>query len=364
LQRRGAGSGGRAVHSAVGYTDSRMTAAVALRRHPFLAFGVLAAAVLLVSRAVVASAAFRARPATFGIAVTLDLTVFLTALFVGTVVRARALPPVSAVAVFLAGAAVAASLLPPGARTLATGIRALAAPAELLLVGWLAVRATRVRRRLRTIGATLPFEDAFRRAVRDAIGPYRTADAIAAEVSLLALALAPRRRAHVPADAVPFTTHLRCGYGAVLVALALAGVAETLAAHVLVAHWSARWAWVATALAIYSGVWLAGDFRGLALRPTLLLRDRLHVRIGVRWRVEIPLGAIRAVCPGPDPRGHPRAAIASPLGGPNLYLHLDAPVEIEGLLGIRRKGDVVGIRVDEPERLRAMLVERCGLGRV
>ncbi len=341
-----------------------MTAAVALRRHPFLAFGALALAVTLVSRAVVASAAFRARPETFGVAVTLDLTVFLTALFVVTVVRARALPPISAVAVFLAGAALAAALLPPGARTLASGIRALAAPAELLLVGWLAVRAVRVRRRLRAIGDALPFEDAFRCAVRDAIGPYRTADAIAAEVSLLSLALAPRRRApHVPQGAVPFTTHLRCGYGALLVALALAGVAETLAAHVLVAHWSARWAWVATALAIYSGVWLAGDFRGLALRPTLLLRDRLHVRIGVRWRVELPLRAIRAVCAGPDPLGHPRAAIASPLGAPNLYLHLDAPVEVEGLLGIRRRGDVVGIRVDDPDRLRAALVERCGLGR-
>jgi hypothetical protein len=340
-----------------------MTAAVALRRHPFLAFGVLAAAVVLASRAIVASAAFRVRPETIGVAVTLDLTVFVTALFVATVVRARALPPVTAVAVFLAGAAFAASLLPPGARTLATGIRALAAPADLVLVGWLAVRAVRVRRRLRAFGGALPFEDAFRRAVREAIGPYRTADAIAAEVSLLALALAPRRRApHVPDGAVPFTTHRRCGYGAVLAALALAGVAETLAAHVLVAHWSARWAWVATGLAIYSGVWLTGDFRGLALRPVLLLRDRLHVRIGVRWQVDIPLRSIRAVCAGPDPRGHPGAAVASPLGGPNLYLHLDAPVELEGPLGLRRRGDVVGIRVDEPERLRAALLERCGSG--
>ncbi len=339
-----------------------MLAAVALRRHPFLSFGVLAAAVMLASRAVVATAAFRARPETFGVAVTLDLTVFVTAIFVVTVVRARALPPVSAVAIFLAGAAFAASLLPPGARTLATGIRALAAPAELLLTGWLVVRAARVRGRLRAIGGGVPFEDAFRTAVRDAIGPYRTADAIAAEVSLLSLALAPRRRApHVPDGAVPFTTHRRSGYGAVLVALALAGVAETLAAHVLVAHWSARWAWAATAFAAYSGVWLLGDFRALALRPTLLLADRLQVRIGVRWRAELPLRAIRAVCAGPDPRGHPRAAIASPLGGPNLYLHLAAPVELEGLLGIRRRGDVVGIRVDEPERLRALLVERCGL---
>ncbi|HEX9048947.1 MAG TPA: hypothetical protein VF841_00270 [Anaeromyxobacter sp.] len=340
-----------------------MVAPAALRRHPFLSFGVLAAGVLLASRAVVASAAFRVRPEIVGMAVTVDLTVFLTALFVATVVRARALPPVTAVAVFLAGATVAASLLPPGARPLASGIRALAAPADLLLAGWLAVRAGRVRRRLRAIGDALPFEDAFRRAVRDAIGPYRTADAIAAEVSLLSLALAPRRRApHVPAGAVPFTTHLRCGQGAVLAALALAGVAETLAAHVLLAHWSARWAWIATGFAIYSFVWLLGDWRGLALRPTLLRADRLHVRIGVRWQAEIPLRAIRMVCAGPDARGHPRAAIASPLGAPNLYLHLGAPVELEGLLGLRRRGEVVGLRVDEPDRLRAALVERCGPG--
>src|SRR5512141_2482803 len=146
-----------------------MAVAVALRRHPFLAFGALALAVTLVSRAVVASAAFRARPEAVGVAVTLDLTVFLTALFVVTVVRARALPTVTAGAVFLAGAACAASLLPPGARTLAAGIRALAAPADLLLLGWVALRAARVRRRLRAIGGALPVEDAVRRAVGDAL---------------------------------------------------------------------------------------------------------------------------------------------------------------------------------------------------
>ncbi len=336
-----------------------MTAAVALRRHPFLAFGVLALGVIVASRAVVASASFRARPETFGVAVTIDLTVFLTALFVLTVVRARALPPMTSVAVFLGGAAIATSLLPPGARTLATGIRALSVPAELFLLGWLGVRAARVVRRLGALGETLPFEDAFRQAARDALGAYRSVDALAAEVSLLAVALAPARRApHVPAGAVPFTTHLRCGYGAVLAAIAIAGIVETVAVHALLAHWSARWAWVATGLSIYSGVWLAGDFRGLALRPTLLLPDRLRVRIGVRWQAEIPLAAIRGVCAGPDARGHRRAAIASPLGAPNLYLHLDAPVELEGLIGLRRRGDGVGIRVDEPERLRAALLAR------
>ena len=92
-----------------------MVAALAPRRHPFLAFGLLALGVWLASRAVVATATFRARPELVGAAVTLDLTVFLTALFVATVVRARALPPVSAIPVFLAGAGLAASLLPPGA---------------------------------------------------------------------------------------------------------------------------------------------------------------------------------------------------------------------------------------------------------
>jgi hypothetical protein len=336
---------------------------IALRRHPLLAFGVLALGVWLASRAAVATATFRARPETIGLAVTLDLTVFLTALFVATVVRARALPPVTAVPVFLAGAALAASLLPPGARTLATGIRALGPIAEVVLLGWLGVRGVRLVRRLRAAGEGLPFEDGFRRAAREALGAYRSVDALAAEVSLLVTALAPRRRApHVPAGAVPFTTHVRCGYGAVLAALVLAGVAETFAAHALIAHWSARWAWIATGLSIYSAVWLAGDFRALALRPTLLHADRLQVRIGVRWHVEVPLRAIRAVCAGPDPRGHPRAAVASPLGPPNLYLHLDAPIAIEGLLGLTRRGDVVGIRVDEPERLRLLLIERCGLG--
>lgn len=34
-----------------------------------------------------------------------------------------------------------------------------------------------------------------------------------------------------------------------------------------------------------------------------------------------------------------------------LYVHLSAPVEVAGLFGIRRRAEVLGLRVDHPEAL-------------
>ncbi len=167
-----------------------------------------------------------------------------------------------------------------------------------------------------------------------------------------------RSAPHVPAGAAPFTVHRTCGLGAVFAGLVLASVAETLGAHFLIAQWSSRGAWLSTAASAYFVVWLLGDLRAMRLRPILLERDRLRVRIGLRWRAEVPLASIRKICAGPDPLRHRTCAVASPLGGPNLYLHLDGPAVLEGPLGLRRRGDCLGLRVDDPEALRRAIAER------
>lgn len=335
-------------------------AAAALRRHPLLAFALGAAAIVLASRAVVASRGFTARPGAVGVGVTLDLTVTLTALFWMTAVRGRALPPAASAAVLLAGAAAAAAILPPGHRALADGLRLLAGPAELALLGWLAWKAARVARALRTAGGDVPFEDALRLAGRAALGPYRSVEALLSELTLLAFALGSWGQApHAPAGSAAFTLHRRSGAGAVLAALALAGAGEALGAHFLVAHWSAGWAWALTAFSAYSGLWLLGDFRALVLRPVLVDDRVLRVRVGLRWRAEIPLAEIVRACPGPDPARHRGCAVASPIGPPNLYLHLARAVELEGPMGLRRRSDCVGLRVDDPGALERLLRERC-----
>ena len=327
---------------------------------PWLAFALGAAAIVLASRAVVASPAFRARPGVIGLAVTLDLTLTTAAVAWVTLVRTRRLSAFSLVAVVSGGLWIAAVILPAGEGTAPSRLARIAVPSgELLLLLWLARAVLRLRRTARAEGSDLPFEEVLRAAVRRVAGRHRGLDALVTELSFVAMALFSWRSApHVPAGAAAFTVHRTSGAGAVLAALALASVGEAAGLHLLVAQWSPRAAWIATALSAYFLVWLAGDLRAMKLRPILLHGGVLRIRVGLRWRAEIPLASIRGICAGPDPLRHRGCAVASPLGGPNLYLHLDGPAELEGLLGLRRRGECLGLRVDDPAALRRAITER------
>lgn len=334
--------------------------AIADGGRPWLAFVLGFAAVALVSRAVVATPAFRARPAVLGFAVAADLTLTAAAVAWVTLVRTRRMSPASLAAVVSAGLWVAAAILPGEQSAVVSRLaRSALVAAELLVLLWVAGAAVGLRRAVRAEGGDLPLEDVLRAAVRRTVGRHPGVDALVTELSFVGMALFSWRSApHVPRGASAHSVHRKSGAGAVLAALALAGAGETAGLHLLLAHWSPRAAWIATSLSAYALVWLVGDLRALRLRPVLLDGDLLRVRIGLRWRCEIPLASVRAICPGPDPIGHRRAARASPLGEPNLYLHLDGPVELEGPLRLRRRGDCLGLRVDDPAALRRALTEQ------
>lgn len=320
-----------------------------VRRRPWPAFLAGITLLLWASWQALHSSAFARHPDAMAAAVAFDLTITATFLCWFTLVRTGALGGVTLAAVFAAGAALAGRLLANGSRP---WLLALVGLGEAVFLGSLAWRAARLARAWRAKGRGLPPEDALREAAREALGPSRVVEALATEVAILWLALASWRRApDAPEGWRAFTLHRRSGLGAVVVAIAMAGVGELVGTHLLVAQWSARWAWVATALGLYGLAWLAGDFRAVALRPVLLSADTLLVRVGLRWRVSVPLAAIRTVCPGPDARGHPRALRLSPLGPPTLYLHLASPLEVAGLFGTRRRAEVLGLRVDDPEAL-------------
>ncbi len=330
------------------------------RRHPLVAFLALAGAVVLASRTAVAAPAFGRRPDALAFAVAFDLTVTLSAAAWLTLVRSGAFSRATVAVVFVAGASLAAAILPPGHRTWAHRVALLAGPVEAALLAFVAVRVRRVVAAARRFGRTAPPEDALAGALREALGAPRLAEAIAAEGTALLFALGSWRAAPlVPSGAIAFSAHRKIGMGAVVAALSLASVGEILAVHLLLALWSARAAWVATALSAYSLLWLVGDARAVALRPALLFGDRLVVRTGIRWRATVPLAAIDRICEGSSRRGHEGARSLSPLGPPRLWLHLSGPIEVEGLLGIRRRTACIGLRVDDSAALAAELRARC-----
>lgn len=193
--------------------------------------------------------------------------------------------------------------------------------------------------------------------------PHRvTAEIFATEMTLLWYALFSwRRPPHVPAGARAFTSHRRTGTTGVLAALIAATVVEAVPIHFLLRTWSPRAAWTLTALSVLAILWILGLLRSIQLRPTLLNRDSLVVRCGIRWTLAVPLDAIASVdrAGAKLPRNAPGLLRATIAAQPDLLLTLDRPVRALGMYGSSRDLTQVAFAADDPAGLTAALTRSC-----
>jgi hypothetical protein len=125
-------------------------------------------------------------------------------------------------------------------------------------------------------------------------------------------------------------------------------VVESVAMHVVLAMWSPVVAWVASASSAYLLVWLIGDLHAIRLHPVAVVGTVLHVRLGVRWRAKVAIDQIVSI---EAVRTVPGGAVNLALMDPTVLLTLRSPIELRGLLGMRRSGDRIALTIDEPAQL-------------
>lgn len=326
---------------------------------PLPALTLFGVAVLVATFAVVRAMAAGTHPDLLADALTLDLLVTVPLAYWFLAVRGAGWPRVTVVPVFVLS--VAATQVVPGleAGRLLPWLEWVAIPAELLLLTIVARRAIAMSRALARDEGDDALES-LRRAALELVEAERAAEIIAYEAAVLWYAVAGGGRRGVTVGAESFGVRRKSGYGPVLIALFFALVAEGIALHLFVRHWSAVAAWILTILTAYAAVWLLGDYRALGRRAIALTSDELIIRVGLRWTVRVPLDRIRAVraTSGSDePRGkdHLRAVI---LGPERQVVELDAPLEATGFYGIRRRIRSIGLAVDEPGKFQEALEGR------
>ena len=124
-------------------------------------------------------------------------------------------------------------------------------------------------------------------------------------------------------------------------------------------------AWALTGLSAYGVIWLVGLGRSVVLRPTVVEREGLRVRIGALYEAMVPFDAIESVTQvrtGPANRRAPGYLLAALFAAPRLMIELKQPVEARGLYGNRKRGITrIGLLVDEPAELAALLRERMAV---
>lgn len=336
-------------------------------RHSLYPAAFLLAVITVYAGDLLAASAFgrSAHPDLLALGITLDLVVVVPGLVYFLLVRGRGWSPLVLVPAFLVSLAAAGRVLPADRQQFLQIFEWLAAPAELVVIGLVVVKARQVARRMRTAGPADPgtLFERMREAAREVLGANLLSDALAFEIAICHCALAGWRARPVSSPAT-FTCHRRVAYGAIMGALLLVLVAETIGLHLLLQRWSPAAAWVLTALSIYSAFWLLGLYQAVRLRPIRIEEDRLLIRIGLKWRVEVPFEDVAAceLLRGgtvlPKRKGLLRAVV---LGEPRYLLRLTRPALAEGPYGIRRRVEQIAFTVDEPQRFEAALHGKIAL---
>lgn len=320
------------------------------RRLAPIAFVGSAAAVYAISRHVGRIADGAADPGVLELAATLDLTLFVPLLYYVLLARPRRWPALTVVPVFLASLALAGVVLPPHRHGTLEVVRYLALPAELLLLGAVVVGARRARHAFRTSERSgQGFLERARVAAREALGSERAAEVVAFEVAVLRYALCSWRAEEEASETdLSFSTHRRCGYGGIVLALLLVAVVEVVAVHALVHRWSPLAAWILTTLGLYGMAWLVGDYRAARLRPVLIGPERVSLRLGLRWTLDVPRAAIARVATD-EAASRPSVDLLLALPGARaLVIELTGPHTACGPYGIRRSVTRIGLGVDDP----------------
>lgn len=311
--------------------------------------------VLAICWIIIASPAGRREPDLLAFGVTFDLCLTIPLLYWLIVVR-RSGRAFALIPLFIICLAVARFLVPQPDAPFLRALSLLEVPLELTAIGWMTVRLRRARRASMATGDTL---ERFRGIAREMFGDNKLAEAIVLEMAALYYGLAAWR-VNEDEDARVITFHRQSGWGSIVVCIIVLIVAESIGVHLFLSQWSSTAAWIFTALDVYSIIWLIGDYHAFRLRPFRIGSETIELRFGMRWSGSVPRTAIVSIEPFDAARGEElkmskdylRLAI---LDDPTFLVTFAEPVEITGLIGMRRQVRCLGVRPDDSERFLALL---------
>jgi len=319
----------------------------------------LAAAMVTACWAIAASSVFVANPGVLSVAVALDVTVIIPAAYWFLVVRChhahfRTMIPVVGLCILATSAIVPA--LHAGVLAWA---RHLIIPAEIGLLVYIALKVRAVLASRDGSNWQDPVEAATA-ALQRALGNAFAARLIASEFAMLYYAVGWWGRPHVPQGAIAFAPRRSVAALAVFIPIV---VIETVGMHLLVSMWSMTAAWILTALSAYTMLWVIGDYRAMAMRPSFASGDEIVIRIGLRCSLHGRLSQIEWVRSADwrdearFQRGH--LNMASP-DSPNILVVFREPMTAQRFFGMQKVVRSVALRVQDPDDMMRALEAQMG----
>ena len=304
------------------------------------------------------SLAFQRNPDLVSIGMTLDLVVVIPALYYFLVLRPKRSSLLILIPVIALCMMAAAKLIPAGHQQYLMSLKRLSPALELVVIAAVAVRLRQFMRAYREAKASsVYFTDALFSGFRNALSDRVVFGIIFVEFFLIYFCFAGwflKAPAAKP-DQQQFTYHKKSGYAAILAMLMLILAVETVALHLIVAHWSLIAAWTLTVLSLYGALWLIGDFHSIRVHPIIVAPGMLYLRTGLRWRADISLENVAEIRPGSPENPKASDYVRASVLWPRASIVLNQPIEVHGLFGRKKIARRIGVSVDDPDSLRSAI---------
>lgn len=320
---------------------------------PLVMFALLAVALLAAESWIAGTADFAAHPDVLALAVTADIVVGIPLAYYLLVVRRKGLPAITVAPVFILSLLAAGRILPAAHHTYLRYAELAAPLVELIVLIIVAAKLRQIVRHYRHLRpAYVYFPETLEASVRAALPAFPPAFAslLTTELSLVVFGLTGwlRRAPAGDGDRPRFSYHRQGGYAVILGFLTFVLVLETTVLHLLVTRWNPTVAWVLTIASVYTLFWVFGDFHASRLQPITLDDACLRLRVGMRWRIDVPWSQVEMVrkATAADKK-LPDFINLAVMGEPRLMIVLRQPLIAQGLLGRTRETAHVGLSVDD-----------------
>lgn len=278
------------------------------------------------------------------------------------ILQTRLAPFITLLLIIILSLLLASLILPTAQQTYLAWAKHTIPFLELAVLAFIISKLRVVARNLRAAKASEIYAtDALAASLKQTLGNMPGLGFILTEFTLLYFAIGGWFKHFTPRDARhrAFSYHRKSGYGAILGVMFMVIITETVALHLLLQQWSALAAWIFTALSLYSMLWLFGDYHALRLHPFVLDEKYLYLRLGLRWRADIPLENIVAVHPFNEREKRDCDYLRlTVFGDARLVLSCKQPVIVRGLFGLKREVRRLGFFVDEEKLFREELQRR------
>ncbi len=283
--------------------------------------------------------------------VVLDLVITIPILYTLTIWKTK-IPKITIVYVIILGLLLGSYIIPDEHQLLLSQVKYFLIPLlELSVFALVVYKFTALRSSFKKSNE-LDFFDKLNIACHD-IFPNKIGNLLATEIAVMYYLFNTSFYKNYSEN--EFTYHAKSGIRSVLIVLVFLLIIETLALHLLVAHWSDKVAWVLSILGIYAMFQIASILRSMTQRPIFINYDSNEVilRYGFVCQTRIALTEIIKVEKynrrNEKEDGHICLSLFEMFDTNNLTIQLKKENTLHKIYGIRKKYKLISFYVDDKE---------------